>query len=80
MPILVLSGLVYMYPDLFKGFIDAVGGMKVLATVHFILGGLFASFLVAHIYLATTGETVGENFKAIVFGYGIKSDHEEHKA
>jgi len=79
-PILVLSGLMYMYPDLCRGFIDAIGGMKVLATVHFILGGLFASFLVAHIYLATTGETVGENFKAIVFGYGIKSDHGEHKA
>ena len=79
-PILVISGLMYMYPDFFKVFIDAIGGMKVLATVHFLLGGLFASFLVAHIYLATTGETVGENFKAIVFGYGIKSDHEEHKA
>ena len=49
-----------------------------LATVHFILGGLFAAFLVAHLYLATTGETIGENFKAIITGYGIKSDHDEH--
>ncbi len=78
-PIIVISGLMYMYPDFFKGFIDTIGGMKVLGTVHFLLAGLFASFLVAHIYLATTGETVGENFKAIIFGYGIKSDHEEHK-
>ncbi len=80
MPILVISGLMYMYPEFFKGFIEIIGGMKVLTTVHFLLAGLFASFLVAHIYLATTGETVGENFKAIIFGYGIKSDHEEHKA
>jgi predicted CXXCH cytochrome family protein len=79
-PILVISGLLYMYPEFFKGFIEIIGGMKVLTTVHFLLGGLFASFLVAHIYLATTGETVGENFKAIVFGYGIKSDHGDHKA
>jgi thiosulfate reductase cytochrome b subunit len=79
-PILVISGLMYMYPDAFKGFIDAIGGMKILAAIHFILAGLFASFLVAHIYLATTGETIGENFKAMVFGYGLKSDHEDHKA
>ncbi len=79
-PILVLSGLMYMYPDVFKGFIDLIGGMKVLSTVHFLLAGLFGSFLVAHIYLATTGETIGENFKAIIFGYGIKSDHEHHKS
>ena len=79
-PILVISGIMYMYPEFFKGFIEMIGGMKVLSTVHFLLAGLFASFLVAHVYLATTGETVGENFKAIIFGYGIKSDHEEHKA
>jgi thiosulfate reductase cytochrome b subunit len=78
-PILLLSGILYMYPETFKGIIDAIGGMTVLAIVHYILGGLFAAFLVAHLYLATTGETVGENFKAIVFGYGIKSDHTDTK-
>ncbi|HMK33893.1 MAG TPA: cytochrome b/b6 domain-containing protein [Desulfomonilaceae bacterium] len=79
LPILLISGILYMYPDTFKGVIGAIGGMTVLGIVHLILGGLFAAFLVAHIYLATTGETIGENFKAIVFGYGIKSDHhDEH--
>jgi thiosulfate reductase cytochrome b subunit len=78
LPILLISGILYMYPETFKGFINAIGGMTVLGIVHLILGGLFAAFLVAHLYLATTGETVGENFKAIVFGHGIKSDHSEH--
>jgi len=76
-PILLISGLLYMYPETFKGIIDAIGGLTVLAIVHYILGGLFAAFLVAHLYLATTGETVGENFKAMVFGYGIKEEHVE---
>jgi thiosulfate reductase cytochrome b subunit len=80
LPLLLFSGLVYMYPEMFKGLIDAIGGKTVLAVIHYLLGALFAAFLVAHIYLATTGETIGENFKAIVFGYGIKSDHgDEHK-
>ena len=77
-PVLLASGLIYMYPETFKGFIDAIGGMTVVAVIHYLLGGLFAAFLVAHLYLATTGETVGENFKAIIFGYGIKSDHHDH--
>ena len=77
-PILLISGILYMYPDFFKGFLDAIGGLKVLAVFHLLLAAIFASFLVAHIYLATTGDTVGENFKAMIYGYGIKSEHEEH--
>ena len=80
MPFLLITGILYLYPDSFSGLINAIGGTVVLGTIHLILAGLFAAFLVAHfLYLATTGETVGENFKAIIFGYGIKSDHEEHK-
>jgi predicted CXXCH cytochrome family protein len=79
MPILLISGILYLYPDRFKGIINACGGTVVLGTIHLILAALFAAFLVAHLYLATTGETILENFKAIIFGYGIKSDHNEHK-
>jgi thiosulfate reductase cytochrome b subunit len=77
-PILLISGIVYMYPDFFKVFIDAIGGLKVVAIAHLLLAAIFASFLVAHIYLATTGETVGENFKTMISGYGIKSEHGGH--
>ena len=77
-PILLISGLLYMYPETFKGVITAIGGMTVLALIHYILGALFAAFLVAHLYLATTGETVGENFKAIITGYGTKEEHGKH--
>jgi predicted CXXCH cytochrome family protein len=79
-PILLISGIMYMFPETFQGVIAAIGGMGVLGVIHYILGGLFAAFLVAHMYLATTGETIGENFKAIITGYGIKSDHGDHHA
>jgi thiosulfate reductase cytochrome b subunit len=75
MPILLISGILYMYPETFSGVIDSIGGMTTLGLIHYILGALFASFLVAHLYLATTGETIGENFKAIITGYGIKEEH-----
>ncbi len=77
-PILLISGILYMYPETFSGIINAIGGTVVLGVIHLILGSLFTAFLVAHLYLATTGETVGENFKAIVFGYGIKEEHDKH--
>ncbi len=77
-PLLLISGLLYMYPETFKGVINAIGGMTVLGVIHYILGALFTAFLVAHLYLATTGETVGENFKAIITGYGIKEEHSKH--
>lgn len=78
-PLLLISGILYMYPETFAGFIKAIGGLWVLATIHYILGALFAAFLIAHLYLATTGETIGENFKAMIFGYGTKEEHGDHK-
>jgi len=79
MPLLLVSGILYMYPETFGGFIKAIGGLWVLALIHYILGALFAAFLIAHLYLATTGETVSENFKAMIFGYGTKEEHGQHK-
>lgn len=78
-PLLLISGILYMYPETFRGIINAVGGMTVLGIFHYLLGAIFAAFLMAHLYLATTGETIGENFKAIIFGYGIKSHHTEYE-
>ncbi len=79
MPLLLISGILYMYPESFGGLIRSIGGLWVLALIHYVLGALFAAFLIAHLYLATTGETIGENFKAMIFGYGVKQEHGEHK-
>lgn len=78
MPILLISGLLYMYPDTFRGLINMLGGIWMIGIIHLILGALFTAFLMAHLYLATTGETVGENFKAMITGWGIKEDHSKH--
>jgi len=69
LPIVLASGLLYMYPDTLRGVIERIGGMALLGSIHFFLGGLFAAFLVAHVYLATTGETLGEYMKSMITGY-----------
>ncbi|MGC8603960.1 MAG: cytochrome b/b6 domain-containing protein [Desulfomonilaceae bacterium] len=79
MPLLLISGILYMYPENLGGIVKAIGGLWILALIHYILASVFAAFLIAHLYLATTGETIGENFKAMIFGYGSKEDHEDNK-
>lgn len=75
MPILLLSGIVYLFPSLFASFIIVIGGLKVVAVIHFIMAIIFAAFLVAHLYLATTGHTVFADFISMINGYAEKEEH-----
>jgi len=75
MPLLLLSGILYLCPSCFSSLISFVGGLKVVATFHYIMAVIFAAFFVAHIYLATTGHTVFADFIAMVTGYADKEEH-----
>jgi thiosulfate reductase cytochrome b subunit len=45
------------------------GGLPYLAPFHSLVAWLFASFIVAHVYLTTTGVTVLDDIRAMVTGY-----------
>lgn len=75
MPLLLVSGIVYLFPSLFASFIIVIGGLKVVAVIHFIMAIIFAAFLVAHLYLATTGHTVFADFISMINGYAEKEEH-----
>ena len=47
----------------------ALGGLPVLAPVHTILAWLFASFIVLHVYLTTTGHTAVSSIEAMITGW-----------
>ncbi len=68
-PIQGISGLVYFYYDdlAARGFLP--DGVGTIALIH--LAGAFAllTFLVAHMYLTTTGETPTTHLKAMVTGW-----------
>jgi len=76
MPLVIVTGLLYMYPVLFEGVIAALGGLHVIAVVHFVLAGICTAFLIAHVYLCTMGSTVTEDFKHMISGYG--ESHGDH--
>jgi len=46
-----------------------LGGLPLLAPVHTLVAWLFATFIVAHVYLTTTGPTVLTDIKAMLTGW-----------
>jgi len=47
----------------------ALGGLPLLAPFHSLVAWLFASFIVMHVYLTTTGATPLEAIRGMVTGY-----------
>jgi thiosulfate reductase cytochrome b subunit len=47
----------------------SLGGLGVIAPLHDLGAWLFLTFFVLHVYLVTTGRTVGEHLRAMVTGY-----------
>ena len=71
-PIMVVSGLLYWlyrYPHRYGIEALNVHGLSAIAIVHTAGAFLLVAFVVAHVYLITTGETVTSNLKAMITGY-----------
>lgn len=71
-PVLVVSGIIYMYyryPQ--QQSIEALNieSLEPIAVIHTIGAFLLVAFLVAHLYLITTGHTITSNLKAMITGY-----------
>ena len=70
-PVIVTSGLLYMlyrYPQQYGVAALNIGSLEVIAIAHTAAAFLLVSFVVAHLYLITTGETVTSNLRAMLTG------------
>lgn len=74
MPLLLLSGILYLYPDC-SNLIISMGGLKIIAVFHYIMAFIFAAFLIIHLYLSTTGDTVFSNLISMFTGYEERKRH-----
>ncbi len=74
MPLLILSGLGLMFPDLIAYKIFNVTGLVFYDVAHIIVGFVISLFLLIHIYTCTLGDKPGTLFKSMITGY-----HEEHE-
>lgn len=73
-PVQITSGLVYFfYPEL-NAHGWPVWTLKAAATVHLVGAFFLLAFLVAHVYLTTTGETPLTNIKAMIYGWELMEE------
>lgn len=71
-PVMAISGLLYMfyrYPQRHDVISLNIGGLEAIALLHTIGAFALVCFLIAHLYLITTGATVTSNLKAMITGY-----------
>lgn len=74
MPILLLSGWAFLYSVYLPETLFGLGSVWVVAMTHVVVSYLLALFLLVHIYIITTGETVFSNLRAMITGWHRESD------
>jgi thiosulfate reductase cytochrome b subunit len=69
MPLLILSGWGFLLSALLPETLFGIGSIWVVAMLHLASSWLLAVFLLVHLYIITTGETVLINLKAMLSGW-----------
>ncbi len=74
LPFQIVTGVLLWGADLWPILIARLGGLWVLAPLHTLGSYLFLAFLVGHLYLATTGPTLGSLLRAMITGYHTQEE------
>jgi thiosulfate reductase cytochrome b subunit len=69
LPLQVLSGLLMWGAQQWPEIASRFGGLPWLAPAHTLIAWLFATFVVMHVYLTTTGHTPLANIRAMMLGW-----------
>jgi thiosulfate reductase cytochrome b subunit len=69
LPIQAATGLLIWGTQRWPDTVGSVGGLAPLAAVHTMGSWIFAAFVIAHLYLITTGRTPAASLRAMVTGW-----------
>ena len=69
LPAQMITGLFLWRVKRFENYIELIGGIKIVSSIHVLLFFFFTAFLFVHVYLATLGHTPWAHFKAMFTGY-----------
>lgn len=69
LPVTVVTGLVFLYPQFAPTRIFGVDGLFPIALLHYLSATCILLFAVAHIYLGTMGKTATSLFKTMITGW-----------
>ncbi len=69
LPAQMITGLFLWRVKRFENYIDLIGGIKIVSSIHVLLFFFFTAFIFVHAYLATLGHTPLAHFKSMFTGY-----------
>ena len=69
MPVILITGLIYLYPEFAPVSLLGFDGLLPIAMIHYLAAVAILLFMLSHIYLGTTGKTVGQMFKMMFTGW-----------
>jgi len=81
-PLMVISGIMYMfyrYPVAGKIESLSIHSITPVAVVHTIGAFILLAFVIVHLYLITTGQTITSNLKAMLTGWEDLEEDNDHK-
>ncbi|MFM8425726.1 MAG: cytochrome b/b6 domain-containing protein, partial [Chloroflexota bacterium] len=78
LPLQMITGALMWGVQKFPTFANALGGLPFLAPFHSLVAWLFATFILVHVYMTTTGTTPLEATRAMITGYEEVEVHEPH--
>lgn len=73
-PVQFVTGLMLWDVDRFASWVDAVGGIRVVATVHVLLFAFFVFFMLVHAYMGALGRKPSTHFKEMLTGFEEEED------
>jgi thiosulfate reductase cytochrome b subunit len=80
-PLVILSGLLLMNVGPMRTLAVLLGGIKLIASVHFLLACSLCAFLFTHVYLATLGSSPLAYFKPMLTGWEeVEHEHAQGHA
>jgi thiosulfate reductase cytochrome b subunit len=80
LPLQMITGALMWGVQKWPAFANALGGLPFLAPFHSLVAWLFATFILVHVYMTTTGATPLEAMRAMVTGYEEVEVHKEKTA
>lgn len=80
LPLQIITGALIWGVQRWPETAAALGGLPFLAGFHSLVAWLFASFIIGHVYLTTTGATPLEAIRGMVTGYEEIETHDDEPA
>ena len=77
-PLIIVTGILLLNAGPLRDWIIAVGGIKILIGIHYLVGSALIAFMLLHIYLTTLGTTFFEHYYPMWHGWEKGHTGEQH--